>query len=354
MSTIEIEIQHLLNELGDTELVADELIRRWERNIYDPRQQFVLAQFLLHCGFYPSLFDQLHRLVTQERRLPWAQFAEALGRCRVAPSEAELKAMVEGLNEQEAMDEILLSIQTERWDKLFVKKRSERRNRIKLEYAAKKATLLEKLEFMRSQRLYEEEGRVMTELQALFPLDSQIQKVEEDYQDRWAREVVARNISSNTDVTDELASRLNELTPEQKSIKEIFARQAYEKAKDQVTKNPETAYDMALLLSFMDFYTEAIEVLNLATSEVRVDWLKLELLLKARQFLTALEEAGRLEIAYAGDPESTFSVVYARARALWGLGQGDLAIELMQSLVKIRPNYKSAQSLLADWTGGDF
>ncbi len=350
MPAIEIEIQSLLNDLGDAGLVADELLRRWERNIYNPQQQFTLAQFLLHCGFYASLFQQIERLLLEERYLPWAQFAEALGRSRILPSSIELKAIAEGLQAQDALDEILLSRQVDRWDPLFLQRREERRVCIQLEYAAKKISLHERLDYVRSQRMLEEERRILEQLNAIFPGDQEVQKAEAEYQERWARDVVARNTNVMTDVSEEMAIRLTELTPETKSIKELFVKQALR----AVESAPQFAYDLALLLAFMDFFMDAVAVLEFAPSESRVDWLRLELLLKGRQYLAALDETSRLEVEYAGDPESTFTVVYARARALWGLGQSDMAIDLVRSIVKIRPNYKSAQSLLADWLGGDF
>jgi hypothetical protein len=103
----------------------------------------------------------------------------------------------------------------------------------------------------------------------------------------------------------------------------------------------------------MDFHTEAIAVLEKAPEGAAADWLRLDLLIAARLFVDALTEAQTLESRYASDPEATFATAYARARALKGLGQTELAIDLMRGLVRVRPGYKSAQSFLMDWSGGD-
>ena len=113
------------------------------------------------------------------------------------------------------------------------------------------------------------------------------------------------------------------------------------------------AYDLAMNLHFMDFNLEALEILRVAPPSPAVDWLTLELMIQSRRFVDALSQAAHLEAAYAEDPDAAFAVTYARARALKGLGQVELAIDLLRSLIRVRPAYKSAQSLLMDWSGGD-
>lgn len=103
----------------------------------------------------------------------------------------------------------------------------------------------------------------------------------------------------------------------------------------------------------MDFHSEALTILEKAPPSPTVDWQRLDFMLAARLFVDALEESQRLEAAYADDPEAIFAAAYARARALKGLGQTELAIDVMRALVRARPGYKSAQSFLLDWSGGD-
>jgi tetratricopeptide (TPR) repeat protein len=116
---------------------------------------------------------------------------------------------------------------------------------------------------------------------------------------------------------------------------------------------PDLAYDLAMGLQMMDFHSEALQILALASPSPAVDWLRLELEVRARRFVTALEEAHRLETLYASDPDAAFAATYARARALYGLGEKQTAIDLLRGLVKIRPHYRSAHSLLLDWAGGE-
>src|SRR5207253_6137253 len=133
--------------------------------------------------------------------------------------------------------------------------------------------------------------------------------------------------------------------PELKSAKDLLVSQS----EDLARKNPQLAYDLSVMFMFMESYSEALKMLAFAMPSSESQWLRLELLLKAREFVLALDEADRMEMTYSTDPESTFAATYARARALRGLGQTAQAVELIRSIVSVRPNYKSARSLLMDW-----
>lgn len=354
VNAIERDIHQLLNQTGSADLAADELLERWSKNLLSLEEQRAVAQFLLDAGLHQRLLGEIQRLLQDRRALPWAQFAEALLRARVKLGENETRALLEGLEEQGAYEDILACRTVDDWSKVLREKRQGWETTKALQLAERKSALRERLNFFRSNRMYDEEAVTLEQLQRLFPDDDEFKSDEEDFQLRWAREVIAQRAGARTELTDEWQQRARQITPEIRSLKDLF----FARCSELATQHPRFAYDLALVLVFMEFYSEAIEILDQATSasaegtEARIDWLRLELLLLARHFVAALEEANRLEIAYAGSPDCTFAVVYARARALWGLGQGSMAIDLMRSIVNVRPHYKSASSLLADWSGG--
>lgn len=349
-ASVEREIRLLFNDLGAADLVADELVRRWRKHLFSEEQQKAVAQFLLNAGFTPKLLFEIRRLLDEERPIPWAQFAEAVHRARIAPGDAAIRALLEGLEEQNAFVDILRCKHADAWHRTLQENRAKEKARKAMELAEKKTALRQRLQFFRTNRMYNEESATLDQLRAMFPEDPEFARQEDDLAERWAREILStRGSTLATDMTEELHSRARALSPEQKSIKDLIVRQCLEKA----TRTAEQAYDLALLLVFMEFYAEAVETLDLAPNSPAVDWLRLELLLKARQYVSVLDETTRIEIAYAGEPEATFAVIYARARALWGLGQAAMAIDLMRSIVSVRPHYKSAMSLLVDWSGGE-
>jgi hypothetical protein len=346
---LEAEISSLLREMRDPASVADELARRWERNLLSEPEQADCAQFFVASGLYVRLFGQVVRLVEDGQLLPWTALAEAIGRARIRLVAHEISSLVQGAEAQNAIPELLRSRQLDAWHPDLLRRRSleqqEQLERIK----RRKQELKEKLEFMRNNHLQDEEAKVLAEVQNIFPGDPEFQHEQEAYQLRWAKEVIS-NSSTTTDLTQDLIWKSEKLAPEQEIGKDLIVR----RAKVLAAEHPERAYDLALGLHFMEMHAEAIEVLNEGTSAALSpsDWLRLELMISARQFVNALDEASQLELKYAGLPDTAFAVVYSRARALWGLGQKAMATELLRSLVRIRPQYRSAHSLLMEWTSG--
>ena len=311
-------------------------------------EQVDCAQFMIAAGLYAHFFKQMKKIAADGGKFPWAQFAEALGRGGVRPGQAEIEAILKGAETQNAVHDLLKSFQLDVYDRTFGERRGLLRGDQAKQLTERKQALKEKLMFMRANRLFEEEAKVLEEFQALFPDEQELAGEREAFQIRWAREVVA-NSASVTDLTSDLQWKVDALSEDQLTVKSVIVQRAIELA----TEKPRLAHDLAVSLHMMDFNAEALQVLERGAPTHANDWLRLELMIQARQFVNALEESSRLEVKYASEPEAAFAVVYARARALKGLGQNAQAVDLLRSLVRIRPHYKSAHSLLLDWTGGE-
>jgi len=346
---LEAEISSLLKiHDGNASRVAEELAERLERNLFTDDEVKDCFQFLLNAGLLPLFFHQMQKLIARHGRLPWTPFMEALALSKIALEEPFAKALFEGAENQEATTELVLSRALDSAHPGF----AERRALVDVAYARKLGDKLQELKdqlaYMRANRMYEQEAAVLDEIQALFPEERSIQAERESNKIRWAREIIA-NSNTTTDPLTDLNFRVDRLTPDQLKSKDLIVARALELAE----QSPRLAYDLAISLHMMDLNMEALNVLQNAEFSPAAEWLRLELLVRSRQFVNALEEAARLEVDHASDPNAAFTVTYARARALYGLGQTQTAIELMQSLVNIRPHYRSAQSLLREWTGGE-
>lgn len=341
----------LLRDLRDPALVADDLVRRWNLNLLSQDEQEDCAQFLVASGLFPVFFQQILRMIQANSQLPWAQFAEALGRGKIRPTSEEIDAMFEGAEEQRATSDLVRSYQLDIFDRRFTENRKRIDQLREEELERRKQDLKDQLKFLQANRLDNEESLVLEQIEALFPQDPEFQIAREALKVRRAREALARlaPLQEEAEILS-LQFAADRLSPEQQKVKDMIVLRAKEMAK----KDPALAYDLAMSLHFMDFNAEAYEVLkDSGAGSAAIDWLKLELLIHARQFVTALDESAHLESKYSSEPEAAFAVTYARARALKGLGQAEMAVDLLRSLVRVRPSYKSAQSLLLDWSGDD-
>lgn len=348
-TALEIEINTLLSEKSDVKRVGTELVRRWRHHLFNDAEADDCARFLVISGQLELFFMEIRRLIEEGAKLPWAQLGEALGKSGMKPDSFEIDSLLEAAASQEATAELLRSRQLDLFSREFAKQR-ETLNRAKQEeMLLRKQQLREKIDFMRAQRMFDQELQLLEELQSLFPSESGIEKDKEELRLRWAREIVSGARASADTLASDLESKAHELTPAEQVMKSLIVERAIELAK----ASPSFTCDLAIGMHMMDLHMEALKILEHAPTDRRADWLKLELLIRARQFVTAMEETVRLEEKYADDPETTFATTYARAQALHGLGERAAAIELLEGLTRIRPHYRSAQSLLLDWTGGE-
>lgn len=347
-TAFEVEIHSLLNSLGSPKRVAEDILRRWDMNLLSEEEQLDCAQFLLAAGLYPLLFQRIKKLLDNRAQIPWAQLAEAIGRAKLLPTLKETNAILEGAQAQNSEEHLLRSYQLDIWDRTYPERRNLLQSKKTEAIDEQKKSLIEKMQFMRDNQIFEKENEVLEELQNLFPEETNFVREREAYEVRMARELIAK-VRTQIHEPNHTEWPREELTQEQAKAKELIVEKALAAAKT----NPSSATDLAICLHFMDFNQEAVEVLNQVPNSRAIDWLRLELMILSRQYVNALGESNRLESVYSDDPEAAFAAVYARARALWGLQQSELAIDLMSSLVRVRPNYKSAQSLLLKWTGGE-
>ena len=79
------------------------------------------------------------------------------------------------------------------------------------------------------------------------------------------------------------------------------------------------------------------------------DWLHLDLLIYTRKFAESLSFIQDLDLKYHDDPLFYSTKIYYIAQCFWGLGDKNKAIELMENLIEIKPDYRLASSLLKEW-----
>ncbi len=346
MNSVELKIRDFLNENKDVRSAANALTATWKKNLYSPKEQFVVAQFFLNAGLVSSFIKEVRYLIEQERHLPWAQISEVLNDLQTIPNAEEQKAIVQGVRKQGAMGEILLSPRAVNLAPRIAKEKElaetqnlERQNEQKL-------ALREKIEFLRSQRMMDDESKALKQYHLTYPDDVDASLDQNAFDVRWARHIVGENIDHRSLQTI-IEEKGAPLSKDQLAIRKLMVS----KAKEMVKNAPEKNYDLAMTLAFMDFYEDALDILRLSPRSNEASWFELELLINSRRFLEALELSQQLEVKFAQEPESSFAAIYARARALWGLGQRSEAIEFMRSIVKVRANYKNAHSLLSHWVG---
>ncbi|MDX9731994.1 MAG: hypothetical protein RBT63_09505 [Bdellovibrionales bacterium] len=354
-TTIESEIRRLFADFGNPALVAEHLLKRWDANVLSDEDIRGITRFMIQANLHAALLIQIRRCLKRDMRVPWSGFAEALKQAEIKLEPLEVDAFFEGLNSQtisfdsDMMLDLVESTGLDGYDPRPADYRHKRTLFVRHQHAEKRADLMRRLEYARVNRLISQEKRLLDELQAFDPSDPELSREKNLFAFREAQEIV-ENALAHSPPKSEIERKFSRLSPDVQEAAKPIIQAVKEKAKLATQQGAESEiYDLALMLIFMELHEDGVAILEENRSSQRIDWLLLETLIAGRKFAAALGEVEKLEVKYAGDPESPFALTYARARALWGLGETVTAIELMKSLTRVRPSYRSATTLLQQW-----
>lgn len=340
----------VIRSLLHNKLTREELLERMCEQITDPSLSWDEKRgfwfFLFNTGQYNALADMLFKCFESKQRVPYDLFIDLCATGKLEPAKTVLESLFKGLRKQKAFDDILTS---KGWDKLDDRIPQARNELIQKKVDGKrkfKENLLEKFWFLRNQRMTEQAGRVLKRMLEIYPEDEEFAKLKLDYDEQWAREVLATHAAT-------LQSEALERTSTEPSATDEEMLKCFLNEGEKISvETRDFAFDLAVGFWFMEDYRRAIEILAWAPPGPPTDWMMAELLFSARHFIEALEHLNQLEIKYIENPDTTFAVSYLRAQCLYELGQQSSALEIMQSIVRVRAQYRSAHALILEWTSG--
>lgn len=344
---LEQEIQTLLSEYQDTAVVADRLMQMIESepsHLAHLETTESFARFLLNCGFQRTLRDFCARHLSDESfACPWAFFVESMALLNNEITESTRRSFEKAIRELGLQKELSRAPHGDLALPEVRDYRNERAERIGKEIQQQKADLLERLRTFRVQRLLEKEKELLARLQKMFPQDPQVLKESEIHRHHYALEIISKY---------SMRSRKNQISHEQKHFQAETSSAQSVLAEDLpllASEYPSMAYDLAIAAFSLEAYGLGLEILEHADPDANALWLRMELLLKEKRYLELLSELTQMEQQLSHDAETFFATAYLRAQALWGLGQRNSAIEVMEGLLTARPQYRSGVTLLEVW-----
>lgn len=342
-TSIELEIQALLLHHGSADLAADALIKKYENSKLSLPEFEAIANFLMTCGFYSTLFNLIGRKLRMAAKIPWGQFAEALMLSQAQVDNEIKESIIEGAQEQDALSHLSRSTYLDHFNSSLVSERKRRQQMFYQKHQQRRQEMLEEIALLRSQGLHQEEEKAVGRMALYFPDDAEIASMRASLRERLALDIISKKPATKNNLFIPYHEAID---PESRKIlDQIFQRMAHQ-------LDGQTAFlaeDFAVALLTWEDEEAALKILDLGPPTVSGDWLKAEILLSARRFVELLNHLTWLEATYGTDPECLFSVNYLRAQALWGLNQRDRAIEILQGMVITRPQYRAAHSLLNQW-----
>lgn len=304
-------------------------------------------RFLFISGLYASILEAYNQGLYLGLEMPFSYLIETAGLGHRTPSKELVDEVLALAKSPEQIKDLVIP---QSWDELeprIVEFRKTMYAELRAQFTDRLESLLERLSFYQNQRMVQEEKRLIERLKLLYPKDPRIIHADREFSERWARHVIAK---ASLDSLDSVA---NPSGPVQLEANQWpLANALLDEAARLTKENPKRAMDLTMMFWFLELYPQALIILESGAESVAASWLRVEILLNLRRFVDALDELKTLETHFANDSETTFAAIYLRAQALHGLGQESQALDLMRSLVNVRPEYRSARSFISKWSEG--
>lgn len=342
----ELELRRILKKRQSGQKLSTSLIKQILDESIPWEEKRAIWHFLYLSGRHGVLAVTLAQELKSKSRVPFDLLIQLMTDAEITPKSAVIESVMKGARKQSAVDELIGPRGWDQYDARFAQIREQLLTQKNSEQHKFKDGLLEKFQFLQSQRMTEQAGRVLRQMVELYPDEPEFKKLKQNFDEQWARDV----LSDHQAVLS--SEKLDRTATAPSSSDEEMLKCFAQEGEKIIMEHRDFAADLSLAFWFMDEYNRALEVLNFASPSLANDWLRAELLFAARRFIECIELLNVLEVKYVNDPESTFAVSYLRAQCLQYCGQQAAALEILQSIVRVRPNYRSVSALIQQWTEG--
>ena len=340
-ANIELEIQNQLIAHTPFEVMEHLLSYAKEAEVLSPDEIQAIFTFFIKIGAYQSVLQLcLENFAIEKFATPWHLFIEALTLSALPVDQKTISSAIKGILETNSEMEACRSQMWDRYRQEFSRWRELRKVQFAEKHADTKFKLLDQLTYFRSQRLYDQEKKLLQRLFKMFPTDETVSKFYREHKERYADEILQKHIKPKVKKLN-----IDETDPELDKMSASFGEELIRKSESDT----DMAYELAVSALMHEQYEAGLKIIEKAPPGKARYWLKLELLLGAKHHLELLHSLPEIELCYAEDSETFFATAYYRAQAIWGLGQNHLAIEVLESLLESRPSYRSGLSLLSRW-----
>jgi hypothetical protein len=347
---LRLELESAIRELlllgKDSAAVADRIVERLKEHTAGRSERRAFLNYLIQCGRYQEAYILIGHWMSSRERIPWTEFCYLLKISGYKPSKEFLNYFFKAMDEVDTKDSVEIFQAWSALDERFAVLEQTYLATLRKESEENQRLLFEKLEFFRTNRMVKEEEKLLRDLLLRFPENTELKNSLKSFESRWAHNLIserARNLTED--------HWLSEAGKPAKDLTEV-AQHLLQVMQEHVSVSQHLAYDFSVGLYVMELYSHAAILIREAPESLASDWFRIEVMLKSRRYLECLEELNEVEIKYAADPETSFAATYLRAQVLHGLGQKGHAVELLKSLVHIRPHYRSASSLITEWEHG--
>lgn len=305
----------------------------WEKLTQEQKRE--VFHFLYLSGQHKTFLSALRMEInTEEPFVPWTHLFAVLHRANKLTSDT-IKSFVSSTSSSKEVGRFRITHPD------LIAHWTQRKQERHDEYENKKKELLSSLEFARQQGFKDQRNKILDELKMLYPDDQDVAMAFQSEREHLARSTIHKVFQKKL--------TQSEWFPTTTDTDPVVAKAMLKSAKKYLKKKPAMAIDMAILFYQMDMYTEALLIIDgIKEKTSRALWYTLQISIDGKQYARALSIIEQLRRQHLNN-ENSFSMLYYQALALFGLGQKSEAKIIIANIVRIRPDFRSADSLLLEW-----
>jgi hypothetical protein len=349
-NSLEIEIHNLFQEGTSVDYVCQELLNKYEKS--ETLSAFEiegLSHFLISAGRFEDLKKLYTKCLKKSKlsQFPMGFLAEALEKQKIEFNEDDINLFDYVIEQQPAeltalhSEKILsfsLTAQTayQQMPQTFQKDR-----------ALLKTKLIEQLNQNRVYNLVEQEDAILNQMIKLFPNDIDIGLLKQAHLEKKADLILSRVVTQKKMTKGKSGQIMND--PDSSAFVHDLTTNIENLSLQLENENPEQIYNLAILTFQFELFDLTLKLLDKSPKTAARDWLKAETFLECGRFLDLLKLLDVLESEGSSQSEVIFGGTYLKALAYKGLGQKELAIQLLESLSITVPYYRSTEALLHEW-----
>lgn len=349
-SNLELEIHSLFMEGSTPDHICNEILSKYEKSeVLSPAETQDVSHFFISAGRYDLLFKFYTKALMHSSisLFPWGYLAFALIELNGNIPEAILDLIDLALKDP-TIDSSTYKV-PELVNKLPQIAEHEKglRQKFSIQQLELKNKLISQLNHNRLYQLNEQEEVVIKQLVKNFPNDSEIRLLHQAHLEKKADEILSRVRSQRKNASP--ARSIITENPENEEFLTKLKTQIQKLATQYQDNYPEQIYNLALLCMNFELYDFSFDLLSQAPQTFAGEWLKAEILFESGRYLDLLKQIENLEKNLTTTPDSTYGAIYLKAQAYYGLGQKDMAIQMLEALSQALPSYRSTEALLHQW-----
>lgn len=349
-SNLELEIHSLFIDGSTPEHICREILAKYEKSeVLSPAETQGVSHFLIAAGRFDLLIQFYQKGLRRNSisSFPWGYLAFAL-------------KQTTGTIPDYIIDLIDLALQDPNIDSSTFRvpelierlpQAAEHEKNVKQRFVHQqleiKNKLISQLNHNRLYQLSEQEELVIKQLVKNFPNDAEIQLLHQAHLEKKADEILSR-VRSQRKNTPSIKSTTSTSAEGDEFIAQLKT-QVQKLASQYKDSFPEQIYNLAILSMNFELYDFSFDLLNQAPETFAGEWLKAEILFESGRFLDLLKHVETIEKKLTTTPDSTYGAIYLKAQAYYGLGQKEMAIQMLEALSQARPSYRSTEALLHQW-----